>query len=151
MTTGHDIPGGWSRPYGQRLLAIAAVLGLAAGPGVLVPARAAPAPGPGSSPTAPAPAASTGQPAGEPGTDRGAQLYLQSCASCHGPQGQGTQRGPSLVGVGPASVDFQLGTGRMPLAREQQQPPRRKPAFSAADIRAIVTHVSSFGDGGPLR
>lgn len=81
--------------------------------------------------------------------DRGRQLFEQSCASCHGTAGQGTQRGPSLVGVGPASLDFQLSTGRMPLATEHRQPERRRPAFPAEDIRAIVGYASGFGADGP--
>ena len=46
----------------------------------------------------------------------GAELYVQNCASCHGPDGQGGANGPSLVGVGPANLDFQMWTGRMPVA-----------------------------------
>jgi ubiquinol-cytochrome c reductase cytochrome c subunit len=46
-------------------------------------------------------------------------------------------------------VDFQLATGRMPLRREEQQPAHREPAFSAADIQALVAHVAGFGPGGP--
>jgi ubiquinol-cytochrome c reductase cytochrome c subunit len=37
----------------------------------------------------------------------------------------------------------------MPLVQEAPQPPHRQPAFSAADIRAIVAHISTFGGGGP--
>jgi ubiquinol-cytochrome c reductase cytochrome c subunit len=135
---GHDPAGGQGPAYARRLLTIVAVLGLAAGPGLLVPVGATPS----TASATPAPGASTGA--------RGADLYLRDCGSCHGPQGQGTQQGPSLIGVGPASVDFQLGTGRMPQVREgEQQQPHREPAFSAADIRAIVAHVDSFGGGGP--
>jgi ubiquinol-cytochrome c reductase cytochrome c subunit len=65
--------------------------------------------------------------------------------------GQGTQRGPALVGVGPASLDFQLSTGRMPLTSERYQPVHRKPAFSAADIRALVDYASRLGGGGGPR
>ena len=50
--------------------------------------------------------------------DEGKKLYAVGCASCHGTGGQGTSDGPSLVGVGAAAVDFQVGTGRMPA----QQP-----------------------------
>ncbi len=132
--------------YGRRALAVAAVVGLATGPGVLVPAGAAPTPTPGTS-TASAPPQGRVAPGSPDG--RGAELYLRSCASCHGVRGQGTQRGPSLVGVGPASVDFQVGTGRMPLTAVAQQPPHRRPVFSAADIQALVAQVASFGAGGP--
>ncbi|MFU8850752.1 c-type cytochrome [Micromonospora sp. SL1-18] len=122
----------------HRMLAAGAVLLLAAGPAALAPAPT-PTATAGPTPTATAPAGPGG---------RGSQLYLQSCASCHGPQGQGTQLGPSLIDVGAASVDFQVSTGRMPLTHEVQEAWRGQPAFSADDIAALVGHVSSFG-GGP--
>lgn len=79
-----------------------------------------------------------------------AALYTQSCASCHGPQGEGTAAGPSLVGVGAASVDFYLRTGRMPLGAPEQRPVRQDPIFSEAEIAALVEYVAAFGAGeGP--
>lgn len=80
----------------------------------------------------------------------GAALYLNSCASCHGQQGEGTPVGPSLVGVGAASVDFYVRTGRMPLGAPGQQPVRQKPIFSDEEIAALVDHVAAFGDGPPI-
>lgn len=125
---------GW--PVPRRALAVGAALVLAAGPATL---SSRPAPGP-----------STAAPTGTPENgQRGAELYRQQCASCHGPRGQGSQRGPSLVGVGPASVDFQVGTGRMPVPDETAQPRRDEPVFSADEIAALVDHVASFGGGGP--
>src|SRR3712207_8361003 len=44
-------------------------------------------------------------------------------ASCHGIDATGRKEAPSLVGVGAASVDFQVGTGRMPLVRTSPQAP----------------------------
>ncbi|MFE9690165.1 c-type cytochrome [Micromonospora sp. NPDC005806] len=120
-------------PHPRRALVVGFVLALAVGPVAL-----APAPDP-----TPTPAAST------PAADRGTQLYLEQCASCHGPQGRGSQRGPSLIGVGPAAVDFQLSTGRMPVSQEVPQARRREPVFSADDISALVGHVATFGGGGP--
>ena len=81
---------------------------------------------------------------------RGQVLYQQSCASCHGQQGQGTQRGPTLRGVGAASADFYLSTGRMPITDEQRNPGRGKPAFGRADIDALVAYVASLGGGPPV-
>lgn len=139
--TATDSTSGARRPaVRHRLLAIVAGLGFAA-----VPASLTPAPTPTASP-APAVTAASSAPR-DP--DRGSMLYLQSCASCHGQQGEGSQRGPSLVGVGAASVDFQLGTGRMPPTGERYQPEHRKPAFSAQEINALVRHVTTFGGGGP--
>jgi quinol---cytochrome-c reductase cytochrome c subunit len=80
--------------------------------------------------------------------DNPATLYLQNCASCHGPSGQGTAVGPPLIGVGKASVDFYLRTGRMPLGEPGQQPRRQKPVFDEAQIQALVDFVGSWG-GGP--
>lgn len=102
----------------------------------------------GAAPT-PSPSASAGAPAGPLSGPpaRGRSLYLSNCASCHGQQGGGSQRGPSLIGVGAASADFQLSTGRMPLAKEEAMPPRGKPAFGRADIDALVGYVASLGPG----
>ncbi|UQU62616.1 cytochrome c [Couchioplanes caeruleus] len=88
------------------------------------------------------------QPSPSAASDRGTQLYQQSCASCHGQQGEGSQRGPALTGVGPADVDFQLSTGRMPLRTEHRVQEHREPVFSESDIRALVQHVASFPPGG---
>jgi ubiquinol-cytochrome c reductase cytochrome c subunit len=79
--------------------------------------------------------------------DNAATIYLQNCASCHGPQGEGTAVGPRLIGVGEAAVDFYLRTGRMPLGEPDQQPRRQKPVFDEAQIRALVDYVGSWGDG----
>ncbi|MDQ2966082.1 MAG: c-type cytochrome, partial [Chloroflexota bacterium] len=79
--------------------------------------------------------------------DSPATLYLQNCASCHGQQGEGTAVGPTLIGVGKASVDFYLRTGRMPLGEPGQQPKRQKPHFDDAQIQALVDYVGSWGNG----
>ena len=79
---------------------------------------------------------------------RGAELYATGCASCHGPGGEGTGQGPPLVGVGAASVDFMLSTGRMPLADPDQQAVRGPPAYRPDQIVDLVAFVSSLGPGG---
>ena len=78
----------------------------------------------------------------------GAALYLQSCAACHGPGGAGSASGPALIGVGAASADFMLRTGRMPLAAPGAPLVAKDPAFDDAQIRALVDYVASLG-GGP--
>lgn len=83
-------------------------------------------------------------------TKPGSALYLNSCSACHGPNGEGTTGGPSLVGVGAASVDFYLRTGRMPLGSPEQRPVRQDPAFGDEEIKALVDYVTSFGDGPPI-
>lgn len=80
----------------------------------------------------------------QPGPD----LYQGNCASCHGNRGEGTFRGPSLVGVGAASADYWLRSGKMPLQRPDQTPLRGPPAFDDAQIRELVRYVASLG-GGP--
>ncbi|HEX6148782.1 c-type cytochrome, partial [Nocardioides sp.] len=68
--------------------------------------------------------------------DQGRKLFTVNCSFCHGQNGEGVksidgnQLGPSLVGVGAAAVDFQVGTGRMPAAQPGQQLPRKPDVFS---------------------
>lgn len=78
----------------------------------------------------------------------GDRLYGRDCASCHGPAGEGSFRGPRLTDVGAASVHFYVATGRMPIA-DPNDPVRRKRAsrYSEEEIRAIVDHTSAFVDG----
>jgi ubiquinol-cytochrome c reductase cytochrome c subunit len=95
----------------------------------------------------PAPRAMAAEPDGAV-RERAAALYLQNCASCHGPQGEGAPAGPPLIGVGEASADFYLRTGRMPLGAPGQRPERQEPYFSEEDIAALVAYVGAF-DGGP--
>lgn len=85
--------------------------------------------------------------AADPG--HGRTIFLGSCSSCHGQSGQGTQRGPSLIGVGTATVDFYLQTGRMPLAQEQKQATSGPPKFSQSEIADLDAYVGSLGSGGP--
>ncbi len=84
---------------------------------------------------------------------KGRDLFLVGCATCHGQHGEGivtargTNYGPPLVGVGAAAVDFQVGTGRMPLARPGVQAPRKTPVYNPAEIRALAAYVASLGPG----
>ncbi|MGH2573670.1 MAG: cytochrome bc1 complex diheme cytochrome c subunit [Actinomycetota bacterium] len=81
-------------------------------------------------------------------TEEGRELFATGCASCHGVAGGGTANGPPLVGVGPASVDFMLSTGRMPLGDPTQQPTRQAPRYTEEEITALVAYVASLGPGG---
>src|SRR4051794_17719139 len=65
----------------------------------------------------------------DPAVERGRALYLKGCSSCHGLNGEGGRRAPSLIGVGAASVDFQVGTGRMPLRDHGPQAPRKRNTY----------------------
>ncbi|MFJ9584737.1 cytochrome bc1 complex diheme cytochrome c subunit [Streptomyces acidicola] len=79
--------------------------------------------------------------------EEGKKLYAVGCASCHGTGGQGTSDGPSLVGVGAAAVDFQVGTGRMPAQQPGAQVPRKKVIYSQAEIDQLAAYIASFGAG----
>ncbi|WUH96495.1 c-type cytochrome [Spirillospora sp. NBC_00431] len=63
----------------------------------------------------------------------GKALFNKNCASCHGLNAEGTKDAkgksiaPSLIGVGAASVDFQVSTGRMPAMNPGAQVPRKEP------------------------
>ncbi|MCZ1010411.1 cytochrome bc1 complex diheme cytochrome c subunit [Streptomyces lydicus] len=77
----------------------------------------------------------------------GKKLFAVGCASCHGTGGQGTSDGPSLVGVGAAAVDFQVGTGRMPAQQPGAQVPRKKNIYTNAQIDQLAAYVASLGPG----
>ena len=84
---------------------------------------------------------------------KGRQLFLVGCAFCHGQNGEGVktedgnQIGPPLIGVGAAAVDFQVGTGRMPLAQPGAQAPRKEPTYSDDEVAALAAYVASLGPG----
>ena len=79
----------------------------------------------------------------------GKALYDRSCISCHGSNLQGVPgRGPSLIGVGEASVYFQVHTGRMPLTRQEAQAQDKPPVFSDKEIDQLMAYVEAHG-GGP--
>ena len=84
------------------------------------------------------------------GPDAGRNLYQRDCAWCHGAGGAGTSRAPSLVGVGAASVDFYVSTGRMPLASPDARARNSRPAYTPEEIAAIIGYVASFGPGPPI-
>jgi ubiquinol-cytochrome c reductase cytochrome c subunit len=77
----------------------------------------------------------------------GKKLFSVGCASCHGMGGQGTTDGPSLVGVGAAAVDFQVGTGRMPAQQPGPQVPKKKVIYTQAEIDQLAAYVASLGAG----
>ncbi|MFI0963569.1 c-type cytochrome [Streptomyces sp. NPDC021080] len=81
------------------------------------------------------------------GITEGKKLYSVGCASCHGSGGQGSSDGPSLVGVGAAAVDFQVGTGRMPAQQPGAQIPRKKVIYTQAEIDQLAAYIASLGAG----
>jgi len=89
------------------------------------------------------------QTAADPQVSAGQALFQTSCISCHGIGGVGTQSGPSLLGVGAASADFYLSTGRMPLPAPDIRAQRKRPAFDRPQIDQLVAYVASLGPQGP--
>jgi len=81
-------------------------------------------------------------------TSQGHSLFIASCSSCHGIDAQGTSLAPSLIGAGPAAVDFQMSTGRMPAKDLTAENDRKPTDFSTQQIHDIAGWVASLG-GGP--
>lgn len=79
--------------------------------------------------------------------EEGGKLFAANCASCHGMALQGTTQAPSLIGVGAAAVDFQVGTGRMPMAATGPQAEVKPPQFTEEQIAALAAYVASRGPG----
>ncbi len=79
--------------------------------------------------------------------DEGKQIFLKGCSSCHGLNAEGGAIAPSLIGVGAAAVDFQVGTGRMPMADMSQQAMRKKPIYDAKQTAALAAYVASLAPG----
>lgn len=80
----------------------------------------------------------------------GRALFLKGCASCHGLNAEGGVRAPSLIGVGAAAVDFQVGTGRMPLKNNSAEAERKPPQYDDVQIEAMAAFVASLGSGPPI-
>lgn len=82
--------------------------------------------------------------------ERGRRLFLEGCASCHGNDARGIAgTAPTLHGVGAASADFYLSTGRMPLNDPRDEPLRGPPRYPPDEIAALVAYVGSLG-GPPI-
>ncbi|MEQ6897302.1 cytochrome c [Microbacterium sp. KR10-403] len=79
--------------------------------------------------------------------DDGKKLFQANCATCHGMDLQGSDDGPSLVGVGELAVEFQVSTGRMPLAMQGPQAPEKPAQFTEDQIKALAAYVQSVAPG----
>jgi ubiquinol-cytochrome c reductase cytochrome c subunit len=84
----------------------------------------------------------------------GKALFRANCSSCHGLNAEGRATGtgdkiagPPLAGVGAAAVDFQVGTGRMPLANPGVQAPQKQVQFDDEQIAAMGAYVASLAPG----
>ena len=82
---------------------------------------------------------------------QGKSLFANNCSTCHGINGEGQTDegggifGPPLVGVGAASCDFQVGTGRMPLGKAGTQAEKHPVVFSPSEIAALCAFIDSLG------
>jgi ubiquinol-cytochrome c reductase cytochrome c subunit len=82
--------------------------------------------------------------------ERGRELFLDSCASCHGEDARGIPgRAPTLYGAGAAAADWYVSTGRMPLTDPHDEPLRGEPAYPQRDIDALVAYAGTLG-GPPV-
>ncbi|GAA4970369.1 cytochrome c [Kineococcus glutinatus] len=109
---------------------------------------------------APQPASAQTASASAEDIEEGKKLFLANCATCHGFNAaggdpavagagtEGTVSGPSLIGVGAASVDFQVGTGRMPLVYQGPQAAvSEKIRFSQEQIDQMGAYIASLAPG----
>jgi ubiquinol-cytochrome c reductase cytochrome c subunit len=78
---------------------------------------------------------------------KGRAIFLEGCSSCHGLNAQGGSTAPTLIGVGAAAVDFQVGTGRMPLSGPSQQAKRGRVQYSQQEISELAAYVASLAPG----
>jgi len=80
----------------------------------------------------------------------GEALFAQNCASCHGTRAQGTAAAPNLRGLGPATVDFWVSTGRMPAATSRDvQAPVKPPRLNAKQSLEVAAWVNSLDPATP--
>lgn len=79
--------------------------------------------------------------------EEGGKLFAANCATCHGMGASGSNAGPSLVGVGAAAVDFQVGTGRMPLQMNGPQAMKKPAQFNDEQTQQLAAYVASLGAG----
>jgi len=87
----------------------------------------------------------------------GQQLYLAHCASCHGVDAQGDPAAghagkyPDLTGLGPATINFWITTGRMPAADPTDvQAMRKPPKLTGAEAAAIAAWINTLQPATPF-
>ena len=94
-----------------------------------------------------APSASGAAAPSQSDIEAGRALFQANCATCHGPNAEGRDDFPSLIGVGAASVDFQVATGRMPAQMNGPQVIAREPVFDDEQVAQLAAYVASLGPG----
>lgn len=80
----------------------------------------------------------------------GKAVFDQTCASCHNYDGSGSYNaegevtnGPDLRDVGPAAIDFQVSTGRMPSMNPDAQMPRKPMVMSEQDLANLIAYYNA--------
>jgi len=87
----------------------------------------------------------------------GASLYALNCEACHGPKADGvppagTPGGafPTLLGLGPATYDFWIESGRMPAAATKQTQALRRPTkLTHLQALAVSAYLNSLQPATP--
>jgi ubiquinol-cytochrome c reductase cytochrome c subunit len=86
----------------------------------------------------------------------GEALYAQNCASCHGSNANGVPANgtpgafPNLRGLGSATIDFWVESGRMPAADTRAvQANRKTPRLTHDQALAVVAYVTSLSPATP--
>jgi ubiquinol-cytochrome c reductase cytochrome c subunit len=86
----------------------------------------------------------------------GKLLFDQTCSSCHGSQANGVSPtgqatiGPNLQGVGAATVDFWITTGRMPATDIRAVEAERKPPrLTDAQALKVAAYINSLDPSVP--
>ncbi len=86
----------------------------------------------------------------------GKLLFDQTCSSCHGSQANGVSPtgqatiGPNLQGVGTATVDFWITTGRMPAADIKAiEAERKTPRLNDRQALEVAAYIESLDPAAP--
>jgi ubiquinol-cytochrome c reductase cytochrome c subunit len=79
-----------------------------------------------------------------PNNDNAASLYATRCSSCHGSNGQGSAKAPSLIALPMALIHFMLDTGRMPASISYDNDQHQSPMFTQVQIDALASYIASF-------
>lgn len=86
----------------------------------------------------------------------GQALYAQNCASCHGTSADGVPAVqtpgsyPNLRGLGSATIDFWIESGRMPAANTTAvQANRKRPRLTHEQALAVTAYVASLSPATP--
>ncbi len=86
----------------------------------------------------------------------GRALFLENCATCHGTEANGVPASgtagayPDLVGLGTATIDFWVESGRMPAANPRAvEAVRRVPRLTHDQALAIAAWINSLSPAYP--